>query len=294
MQSILMRPGRPPLNQRVPSYTSQTSPDLFLSLSKIKLSPLLTLISLMTATSIPIKRRFRQTRLREYSSEANVCIHTNIEPAGDPLVPRVHNDGLTRSGYQNIRGSDLDSGLEVATEVDTMYEIGSDIQGLSETNKPWTTGNKYKYDFMMQMMFGHTVTIYSSAAAHHKQRYQPGGNLLSVTGAAAGRLVDSGSDEWGRHCWAALRGQRDEGVVFITAYRVCQERHNNPGPLTAFSSQYTEMKKCGIRKPNPRKQCLKDLLKLIQQLRLKGFRPALMMDANGDWNHPSDPDDDLK
>ena len=66
-------------------------------------------------------------------------------------------------------------------------------------------------------MFGHTVTVYSSAAAHHRQQYQPGGNLLSVTGAAAGRVKDSGSDEWGRHCWIALGGKRDEGVVFITA-----------------------------------------------------------------------------
>ena len=233
-------------------------------------------------------------RLREYSAQANVCIHANIAPAGDPLVPRHHNDGITRSGYQNIRGSDIDSGLEIATEVDTMHDIGSDVQGLSETNKPWTPGNKYKFDFMMQTMFGHTVTVYSSAAAHHGQQYQPGGNLLTVTGAAAGRVRDSGSDEWGRHCWIALGGKRDEGVVFITAYRVCQERHNNPGPLTAFSTQYTEMKKRGIKKPNPRKQCLKDLLKLIQQLRQRGFRPALMMDANGDWNHPTDPDEDLK
>ena len=39
----------------------------------------------------------------------------------------------------------------------------------------------------------------------------------------------------------------------------------------------------GIATPNSQKQILTDLLSLIEAKRLKGFRPILMMDANGDY-----------
>ena len=37
-----------------------------------------------------------------------------------------------------------------------------------------------------------------------------------------------------------------------------------------------------MRNPNPQRQILTDLTSLIQSHRLQGFRPVLMMDANGD------------
>ena len=239
-------------------------------------------------------RRMTQTRIAEFTDRPQVCRYENIEPSGDHLVDRTEGDGILRVGSQNCRGTDVDKGMEVATEVDTMFELGSDVQGLSETNKPWTSGNKYKYDFMMQAMFGLSKTVYSSTSTHHKSKYQPGGNLLAFAGNATGRIKETGSDKWNRFCWACLRGQRDEGVAFIQAYRVCHERNSNAGPFTAYQREFTAMKEAGYKKPNPRKQILKDLLKLIQSLRSKGYRPVLMMDANGDYNSATDPDEDLR
>ena len=56
---------------------------------------------------------------------------TNIPAAGDPLIERQHGDGFTRFGFQNIRGASIDNGLGIATEIDTMLMLGTDIQGLS-------------------------------------------------------------------------------------------------------------------------------------------------------------------
>jgi hypothetical protein len=92
----------------------------------------------------------------------------------------------------------------------------------------------------------------------------------------------------GQFCWYTFAGKRDEGVLVIVAYRVCQEKVNEPGPLTAFQQQYIAMKDAGIREPNPRRQILKDLQTLIQEKRLQGYRPILLMDANGDYQKGKD------
>jgi len=54
------------------------------------------------------------------------------------------------------------------------------------------------------------------------------------------------------------------------------------------------MREQGVQKPNPRKQILTDLLALIREKRLEGYKPILMMDANGDDNYEDDIDQDLK
>ncbi|KAL7532253.1 hypothetical protein ACHAXR_004517 [Thalassiosira sp. AJA248-18] len=53
------------------------------------------------------------------------------------------------------------------------------------------------------------------------------------------------------------------------------------------------MREAGMKRPNPRKQFLKDVLALIQAIRAIGFRPILMMEANGDYMHEKDPDKDF-
>ena len=219
--------------------------------------------------------------------------HANILPAGDKLKPRQEDDGIFRVGYHNIHTTTMGEGFEVAHEIDTIESLGVDMQGMSEINRPWTTGNKSQYDMMMEMMFNQSHTIYSSGEATHDKKYTPGGNLLTINGHNTGRKISSGTDKWGRFCWTTLRGGRDEGIIVINAYRVCHEKGDNPGPFTAYTYQYTEMRKAGIEKPNPRRQILRDILKLIKTKRAEGFRPIVMMDANGDYRHTKDPDKDL-
>ena len=44
------------------------------------------------------------------------------------------------------------------------------------------------------------------------------------------------------------------------------------------------MREAGQSNPNPRRQFFKDLLAVIGSQREKGYRPIIMLDANGDWN----------
>ena len=176
-----------------------------------------------------------------------------------------------------------------------MHDLGIDIMGMSETNCPWTPTTKVEYDLFMKEVFGPTQTLYSSAPATSESNYQPGGTLLTVHGRTTGRIAASGTDPWGRFCWAQLRGRRDEGIVIICAYRVCQSQSvNTAGPFTAYQQQYTLMREAGLVAPDPRQQLLKDLSTLISSQRAEGFRPILMMDANGDYKAETNRDKPLE
>ena len=69
----------------------------------------------------------------------------NLVAVGGELKMREDGDGVLCVGYQNIRRSEMSRGLELAPELTAMCDIGADIQGISEINRPWTTGNKALY-----------------------------------------------------------------------------------------------------------------------------------------------------
>ena len=114
-------------------------------------------------------------------------------------------------GYQNIRGTTLNSGLKIPEELDVMRELGIDTQGMSEINKPWSIWNRWQYQMMTNIMFKNSKTSFSSAPAAHDCKNQPGGNLLILTGDGAGRAQKTDGNKSGRFCWQTIRGARDEG-----------------------------------------------------------------------------------
>ena len=214
--------------------------------------------------------------------EQGITRYDNIEPSGDTLRDREESDTFIRIAFQNIRG--ITRNEDIPTEIEAMQELGIDIMGMSETNCPWTPKTRVEYDLVMKEAFGPSRTLYSSAPTTNDSTYQPGGTLLTVNGRTTGRVAKTGTDPWGRFCWAQLRGRRDEGVVVICAYRVCQSQTiQTAGPFTAYRQQYTLMRDAGIVAPDPRQQLLTDLSILIETQRAEGYRPIVMMDANGDY-----------
>ena len=202
---------------------------------------------------------------------AGECKYKNIDAKGDQLRDRKDKDGITRFGYRNIGGTTLGMGFEIVDELEAIADLGIDVQGYSEINKPWSNNNKWEFDTMMEMLFNRSRAVYSAMKADYDTNYQPGGNLLTVNGDTVGRIKNSGSDPMGRFCWFTLRGGRDEGILVVTAYRVCHERSDNPGPYTAYTQQYTALREAGVKDPNPRKQVLKDLTALIDEKKKEGF-----------------------
>ena len=85
-------------------------------------------------------RKTTQSTINDWAGEE--CKFTNIEPVGDPMVARRENDGIHRMVYQNIRGTTLNSGVEIPEELDVMKELRIDTQCMSEINKPWSAGNR--------------------------------------------------------------------------------------------------------------------------------------------------------
>ena len=155
-----------------------------------------------------------------------------------------------------------------------MLTLGTDIQGLSETNKPCTTTNRWKYNFMMDAVFNQAKTIYSLTPSDHQCKYQPGGNLLSITGDSITCTTQTGNDKLGRFSWATMRGKRDKGILIISAYRVCQDTNSQAGAFTAYQQQYTMLQEAGYARPNPCQQILLNIQALIDNKRKEGYRPA--------------------
>jgi hypothetical protein len=238
------------------------------------------------------RRRWQQTRLSHFSPPPQHH-KTNIPPSGNPLQEQQDNDGYMRYGFQNICGSSIDSGLEIATEIDTRFNSGTGIQGLSETNRPWTHTNKWRYDFMMEAVFQQARTGYTSSPTDRTNTYQPGGNLLSITRDNMGQINSTGKDLMGRFAWTTIRGKQDKGILIIVAYRVCQDHNTRIGAFTAYQQQYMALRAQGHKQPNPRQQILIDQAELMTTKQQEGYRPIIMMDANGDTHHPTTPDIEL-
>ncbi|KAL3784917.1 hypothetical protein ACHAWO_001204 [Cyclotella atomus] len=179
----------------------------------------------------------------------------------------------------------MSRGLEIATDIDVTDELGIDIMGLQETKKPWNAANIRLYNQQTQLKWPQGArNIFSSAPWKYDEKdYMAGGTLLSINGRTKGRIVETGSDKWGRFCFTTLRGARDEGVVVINGYRTCHTKTDNPGSLTQYHAEYVGLRETGIKNPEPRFQFFKDLTTLIDEKRQQGFRPIVMMDANEDW-----------
>jgi hypothetical protein len=222
---------------------------------------------------------------QRYQSELPIR-HDNLSPSGDTLLNRTNDDGITRLGFQNINGIKIPKEGAVSDDFLAMEDCGADIQGFVECNCPCTQQNKHLFQLSLQEQYNNNIHMAFSASpvvstSGEKSNYQPGGVMQIVRGTAFGRITSNGTDKLGRYSWHCLAGSRDEGIVVITAYRVCQERSNNAGPKTAFMQQYTALLEQGITDPNPREQLLKDLSELIAQKRQSNYKPILMMDANG-------------
>jgi len=126
----------------------------------------------------------------------SITTHTNINPSGDKLHPRTDVDGLISGSPINIHGTRT-LGLRIPTEIEAIESLGIDIMGMSETNCPWTTKMKAEYDHMMNQRFRTLQTLYSSAPPTSDSSYQPGCNLLTITGRTTGRILEHASDPWG-------------------------------------------------------------------------------------------------
>ena len=66
--------------------------------------------------------------LGEHSSQTGEYIHENIPPLGDQLIYRGEGNVITRYGFQNIRGTNIDQCFEISAETCVISEMGANSQ----------------------------------------------------------------------------------------------------------------------------------------------------------------------
>jgi hypothetical protein len=250
-------------------------------------------------------RRYDQTTLYEsFGLQASNELETEtaaIVPTGDELIDKE--EGILRCSLQNPNGIRLGNNADVLPEVQAIESLQIDMAVFPESKITEYARTKEVLQCQLRVRMG---SAYVKNAAAPKRNigssdYQPGGVLVALTGKVTGRILKSENDPWGRFSWSLLRGNREEGILFIGAYRVCQAKGTRTGPNTAFMQQVEgmieeelkesedlvvenkEMPKDIRRSMDPRERILQDLKQLINEYRPKGFRPIIFMDANEDW-----------
>jgi hypothetical protein len=187
-------------------------------------------------------RQYDQSTLYEsFGLEATSKIEsktTIIVPLGDELIDKE--DGIIRCALQNPNGIRLRDNVDVLPEVE---QLQIDIAAFPESKLTEYGRTKEVLQRQLRVRVGSAYVRNAAAPRRNTKNsdYQPGGVLMAITGQVTGRILKSGNDPWGRFTWYLLQGNRDEGILLIGAYRVCQAKGSKAGPDTAFMQPVEEM-----------------------------------------------------
>ena len=163
--------------------------------------------------------------------------------------------------------------------MEAMSELSINILGISETN--YNASDKFR--IKLTKMISQQLGIGAATMASHrsdKVGYLPGGTSLIIQGPTTGRVKERLVDTMGRYSGDLLEGKQGSGILCCSIYRVCQKKGTTAGPNTAYTRQFEELSRRGVQRPDPRKQTLTDLTKLIQEYAPQGYHPMIMGDFN--------------
>eukprot|EP00957_Ditylum_brightwellii_P182708 13916697-Ditylum_brightwellii.AAC.1 len=62
--------------------------------------------------------------------------------------------------------------------------------------------------------------------------YQPGGTATFITDKWLSQVCDSGQDKLGRWSYVTVKGKKNQKVMIVSAYRVCDNCVAQAGPTT--------------------------------------------------------------
>jgi hypothetical protein len=156
------------------------------------------------------------------------------------------------------------------------------IFGLTETNIEW---NKHRTKAIMKATlrkhFKQAILATSTTTMKFEEDYKPGGTCTVVTNNWTGRSLQTIEDTSGQGRWSGtiIRGHWFN-VAIITAYQVTQSSIKQAGPTTAYAQQWAVSRHQGIDRPEPRKQFIEDIKRMLKKLKQDGNKIILMMDAN--------------
>ena len=258
--------------------------------------------------SSPINQSYTPTTSTEIDHDENSCLsdepHNPSSQSESPTLLRsptailhqasVYNQNIgddmiqkdpkhLRIILQNPNGISPENDLfEYEYCLQQMHSLCADVILLPESNLFWPTYSIQKsMSNHRRNIHRHSKQITSCSTKSYGSVYQPGGTCSIITGHATGRFHSSQRDEQlGR--WSVMHlNQSDSSVLsIICCYQVCKDTIKTSGPKTAFSQQWSLLQDSGVLNPNPRRQFIKDLDKLLKTLTNSGNSIVLAGDFN--------------
>ena len=184
---------------------------------------------------------------------------------------------------QNPNGFSIENNLfEYEYSIQQMHSLCADVTLLPETNLFWPDYQVYtSTSAHRRHVHQHSKQVYSCSLKKYDSTYQPGGTCSIVSGHATGRVHSTSKDDpLGR--WSIMHLNKSNGSMLsiICCYQVCNQTIDKVGPKTAFAQQWTILRDQGIEHPNPRRQFIKDLDKLLKSLTSQNHSIVLAGDFN--------------
>jgi hypothetical protein len=156
------------------------------------------------------------------------------------------------------------------------YEV--DIIGFADTNVNWNLRLKNQVTNILQRNYKIVQTTTSSSTEPSRTVHQPGGTLTAATSKYTGRIRGIIKDESNMGRWSGytLSTNFQHNLHIVTVYQSVK----SDGIHSTYKQQQSKLADMGYRNPNPRKQLIEDLQRLIKQWNEQNDKTIILIDAN--------------
>jgi len=177
--------------------------------------------------------------------------------------------------------STKDNLLQWRATAQALQEIHANIACIQEPNVNWNPNLAMQIQRIFQQQVGKAKIATSSSFQATVSDYQPGGTATISLGSSTSRTITTYDDPFGLSRWSAiaLRGKSNKTLLFVTAYRVCNQSVTL-GSQKAYTQQYTQLIQAGHVNPDPREIFVTDLTTQIKQWQQQQYEILLCMDTN--------------
>jgi hypothetical protein len=139
-----------------------------------------------------------QLRIPQLSALPEPIQQSLLSHHGDELPNTAPKKGITRIGFQNVRG--IERGLNPAEEfIIVMNDYHLDIYGGAEVNCEWTDELRCRVDAHTQKKFRNSMTATASTKFPSKQGFLSGEVMQMSRGEIISRQAQQGSNSIGRY-----------------------------------------------------------------------------------------------
>jgi len=171
--------------------------------------------------------------------------------------------------------------LQWRATAQALSELRANIACIQEPNVNWNPMMITQIQRIFQQKFGKAKIATSSSMQTTLSDYQPGGTATISIGPCTSRLITTYEDPQGLGRWSAiaLRGKSNKTLLFLSAYRVCNQVLTLRSQK-AYTQQHTQLIQNGHINPDPRAIFIDDLITQIQQWQQQHYKILICMDAN--------------